>query len=106
MTKEEIMKFAKDNHIKLSVTWWDEEVWLNKIILPKASRGQGLGGKLIRMLKSYVDEKGIPLKLLADSCYGTELEKLKQIYGSLGFKPYKEKGSKSCNYMAYNLNKS
>ncbi len=105
MTKDEIITFAKENHIKLSVTWWDEEVWLNRIILPKAKRGQGLGGKVIRMLKQYVDEKGIPLKLLADSCYGTELQKLKSIYQSLGFVSYKEKGSKSENYMAYNLDR-
>jgi len=105
MTKEEILNFAKEHKVKLSVTWWDDEIWLNKIIVPKSQRGKGFGGKIIKMLKKYVDDKGIPLKLLADSCYGTELNKLKSIYRSLGFEEYKEGKKKSNNYMAYNLKK-
>jgi predicted GNAT family N-acyltransferase len=103
MTKEEILNFAKEHKVKLSVTWWDEEIWLNKIIVPKSERGNGLGGKIIRMLKKYVDEREIPLKLLAASCYGTELNKLKNIYRSLGFEDYDEKNGKDIDYMAYNL---
>ena len=105
MTKEEILNFAKEHKVKLSVTWWDDEIWLNKIIVPKSQRGKGFGGKIIKMLKKYVDDKGIPLKLLADSCYGTELNKLKSIYRSLGSEEYKEGKKKSNNYMAYNLKK-
>lgn len=103
MTKEEILNFAKEHKVKLSVTWWDDEIWLNKIIVPKSERGKGFGGKIIKMLKKYVDDKEIPLKLLADSCYGTELNKLKSIYRSLGFEEYKERKKTSNNYMAYNL---
>ena len=105
MIKEEILNFAKEHKVKLSVTWWDDEIWLNKIIVPKSERGKGLGGKIIKMLKKYVDDNGIPLKLLADSCYGTELNKLKSIYRSLGFEEYKDGKKKSNNYMAYNLKK-
>jgi hypothetical protein len=101
MTKDEIMAFAKENKVKLSVTWWDDTVWLNRIIIPKDRRGQGLGGLVIGMLKQYVSSRDIPLKLLADSCYGTEINQLMNIYRKLGFESYKEKGSKNPHYMVY-----
>lgn len=101
MTRDEIMAFAKENRVKLSVTWWDETVWLNRIIVPKDKRGQGLGGTIIRMLKEYVSNRNIPLRLLADSCYGTEINKLMNIYRGFGFESYKEKNSKNPHYMVY-----
>lgn len=105
MEKETIINFAKENKVNLSVTWWDDEIWLNRIIVPKSKRCQGLGGKIINMLKQYVDDKHIPLKLLADSCYGTEINALKNVYRKFGFEEYKEGKKKSNNYMAYNLEK-
>ena len=104
MTRDEILNFAKENKIKLSITWWesDGEIWLNKIIIPKKSRGQHLGSKIIDMLKQYCDEKGIVMKLLADSCYGTEIDKLMNFYKKQGLKPYKEPQNKrNPHYLKY-----
>ena len=41
MNKEEIIAFAKENEVNLSVTWWDDEIWLNRIIVPKENRQKG-----------------------------------------------------------------
>lgn len=45
MTKEEILNFAKEHKVKLSVTYQDDEIQLNKIIILKLKRCQGIGGK-------------------------------------------------------------
>lgn len=104
MDKQEIKDFAKEHHVKLSVTWWEDEgeIWLNRIIVPKKSRGEGIGGQIIEMLKQYCDENGLVMKLLADSCYGTEIHRLVNYYKRHGFKAYKEpEESKRNHYLKY-----
>ena len=103
MTRDEIIKFAKKHDIELSVTWWDEdgEIWLNKIITPENERGNGLGGEIIEKLKQYCDENHLVMKLLADSCYGTEIKRLISYYKKHGFESYKEGRSRSLYYLKY-----
>jgi len=102
MKKQDIIDFAKENKVKLSVTWWDDEIWLNKIIIPASHRGEGLGGKILDMLEEYCDERDIPMKLVASSCYGTNIEKLTKFYKHHGFKEYDEPSIKdSSGYMKY-----
>lgn len=105
MTKEEILTFAKDNDVNLNVAFWDDELWLNILVIPKEKRGQGIGTKVINMLKQYADEHDIPIKLLAHSCYGTEINKLKSIYRRLGFEDYINKKSKLTDFMIYDPTK-
>ena len=105
MDKQDIINFAKENKVKLSVTWWDDEIWLNKIIIPASHRGEGLGSKILDMLKEYCDERDIPMKLVASSCYGTNIEKLTNFYKHHGFEEYEEPSSKdSSGYMKYTPN--
>ena len=102
ITQAKITNFAKRKNIELDVTWWDDEIWLNKLIIPEEHRGEGLGTKVLDMLKEYCDEKGIPMKLLADSCYGTELNHLIKFYKKHGFESYKEEQHKrNPNYLKY-----
>lgn len=105
MTKEEVMDFANKNGVKLSLSWWDDEIWLNEIQVPESKRGKGLCGKIINMLKKHADEKQIPIKLLADSCYGTEINTLKSIYAKYGFEPFTIKRSKLTGFMKYDPTK-
>ena len=100
MTRDEIKNFAKENKVKLSVTWWDDdgEIWLNKLIIPAKKRGEGLGTHIIDMLKQYCDERHLVMKLLADSCYGTEIHKLVNYYRKNGFRPYREPDNKTNPY--------
>lgn len=105
MTKEEVMDFANKNGVKLSLSWWDDEIWLNEIQVPESKRGKGLGGKIINMLKKHADEKQIPIKLLANSCYGTEINTLKGIYAKYGFEPFTIKRSKLTDFMIYDPTK-
>ena len=109
MTREEIKQFAKEHHVKLSVTWWEDEgvIWLNRIIVPKKSRGEGLGGQILEMLKQYCDENGLVMKLLADSCYGTEIHRLVNYYKKHGFKEYREpEESQRNHYLKYTPKKA
>lgn len=108
MTRDDILNFAKQHKVKLSVTWWEDdgEIWLNRIILPEKLRGQGIGSQIIEMLKQYCNEKGIVMKLLADSCYGTEINRLENFYKRHGLKPYVEKQHKNNpHYLKYTPDK-
>ena len=105
MTRNEIINFAKKHKIDLSITWWEDdgEIWLNRLIIPDEDRNKGYGSKILDMLKQYCNERNICIKLLADSCYGSEINRLVNFYKRFGFEPYKErtKSKKNPQYLKY-----
>lgn len=96
---ENIYNYASSHETKLSLTVFDDCVWINRIIVKQT--GKGIGGTLIRMLQEYCQKRKLNIKLLACNCYGTPLNVLKEIYRHLGFHSFKEKNSSSEDYMIW-----
>lgn len=96
---ESVYEFAKLHETELSLTVFNDCVWINRIIVKY--RGKGVGSAIIRMLQEYCQKRNLNIKLLACNCYGTDLNILKDIYRHFGFRSYKEENSKCEDYMIW-----
>lgn len=77
----------KENHIKFDISIWKPEniVWLNNFIIPKKSRGKGLGKEVLKEFTQWLDANHYNSKLLIADCYGTPESVLENLYGSFGY---------------------
>lgn len=60
-------------------------VKVNKIVVPKELRNQGIGSQFMRDVIDYADAKGMPVGLTPDSAFGGSKSRLESWYQSLGF---------------------
>lgn len=64
----------------------DKELDLHRIVVPKASRGEGLGSQAMRDLTAFADKHKITMTLTPSTDFGaSSVERLKRFYSQFGF---------------------
>jgi GNAT superfamily N-acetyltransferase len=58
---------------------------LDKVVVPKAQRGQGVGSAFMRELVQHADETGSPIALTPSADFGGTVSRLKEFYKRFGF---------------------
>lgn len=69
----------------------DKIMVLNKIVVPKTERGEGIGSKAMTRICEYADQKGYVIALTPSSDFGGSKGRLEQFYSRFGFVPNKGK---------------
>lgn len=77
----------KVKNVRFNLTIWskDKIVWLNHFIIPKKSRKQGIGSKIMIEYCKWLDNNDYNSKLLVSNCYGTPEDILIKFYQKFGF---------------------
>jgi GNAT superfamily N-acetyltransferase len=65
-----------------------ERLLLEYVIVPKHSRGQGVGREVLEHITRYADEKHLTVELEPDDVFGTPIPFLVQFYKKFGFRPH------------------
>ena len=60
-------------------------VTLSKIVIPKESRGEGVGSKVMKAILSWADQAGHTLALTPSKQWGGSVGRLKTFYKRFGF---------------------
>lgn len=77
------------------------QVSLSRIVVPKESRGQGIGTKAMQDLIDFADEQNALMSLSPSTDFGaTSINRLKDFYSRFGFVPNKGK------YKDYSISES
>lgn len=72
------------------ITESPDSVVLNKIVIPKGQRGQGIGSSYMRDLTDYADAKGKRVELTPNTSFGASSQgRLERFYKGFGFVPNK-----------------
>lgn len=67
-------------------------VVVNKVVVPEAMRGQGVGTRFMRDVIEYADAVGKPVALTPSADFGGNVRRLTNWYQSLGFAPNTGRG--------------
>jgi len=71
--------------IKLSITEKKNLIIINKIIVPQADRGKGVGGKILIGIIHKANRKNKTIALTPSKDFGGSLPRLKKFYKKYGF---------------------
>jgi GNAT superfamily N-acetyltransferase len=75
-----------DPEITLEVWEEDDKMVLDTIVIPKESRKQGIGTRIMRMVCDYADNAQKPIYLTPSTSFGgTSVNRLKEFYKHFGF---------------------
>jgi hypothetical protein len=77
--------------LDFSVSESDDVIRLNKLVVPKDQRNQGVGSEFMRDLTQYADEAGKPIALTADGDFGGSKAGQRRFYKRAGFEDNKGK---------------
>lgn len=67
----------------------DGLITLSRIVVPEASRGQGVGTNAMKLLTQYADRTGQRIALTPSADFGGNKKRLEAFYKRFGFKPNK-----------------
>lgn len=66
--------------------------WINRILVPEADRGQGLGSRLLQRLLTELKSKGAKAVIVAPGGYGSDPEDQFNFYRKNGFRQVDKDG--------------
>jgi len=66
-----------------------QSIYINKIVVPKDNRNEGIGSSFMTKLTELADEYGVILTLSPENTYGGTVSRLKQFYKRFGFRDNK-----------------
>jgi predicted GNAT family acetyltransferase len=76
---------AKYPDVKLDVFDNKNNINLNRIVVPKEMRGQGIGSQVMQDIVQYADDVKKPVTLTPSSDFGGNVNRLKDFYKQFGF---------------------
>lgn len=82
---KEIMDAWKERGIKSFISERPDKLVLDKIIVPDAARGQGIGTQAMQELIDYADETGKRIELSPSADFGGSKKRLTEFYRRQGF---------------------
>ena len=95
ITESQYQKLLQEKYIdfpvedpNISLELWEDEdkLVLDKIIIPKESRKQGIGTKIMNMVCEYADNVQRPIYLTPSTSFGgSSVSRLKEFYKRFGF---------------------
>jgi len=71
--------------LKLSISGRNDNVTLNKIIIPEGQRSQGVGSQVMQRIMDWADQNGKTVALTPSKDFGGSVSRLKSFYKQLGF---------------------
>ena len=87
---EALKKDIESRGIELDLFEDDARITLSKIVIPKKSRGQGIGSDVLAKIKEYADSTGKDIVLTPSKTFGaTSVKRLEAFYKRQGFKENK-----------------
>jgi predicted GNAT family N-acyltransferase len=84
-----IKKLEKQYNVNLWLTLSGNDMILEKIIVPKSERNQGIGSKVMQELLDYADKNKFAVYLTPSTDFGGSKAKLTKFYKRFGFKKNK-----------------
>lgn len=84
---DDLMRAAKEMGVDLSISQRGNQITVNKIVVPKGSRNQGLGSEVMRQVVDFADANQKTVALTPTSDFGGSKARLKGFYGRFGFEP-------------------
>lgn len=79
------LDFSQEHVKHVSVTEYDNYIYIESLVIEDRYRGKGLGTKVIKSVIEYACRQKKPLYGYASKELGGDLEKLKKWYKKLGF---------------------
>ena len=87
---EALKKDIESRGIELDLFEDDARITLSKIVIPKKSRGQGIGSDVLAKIKEYADSTGKDIVLTPSKTFGaTSVKRLEAFYKRQGFRENK-----------------
>lgn len=83
----DIESFANTKGVSLSLSETPDGLRVSKIVVPKASRGQGLGTEIMQAVEEYSQQTGKPVVLTPSTDFGGSMSALNRFYRGLGYQP-------------------
>lgn len=83
---EEIIKDNLARGVDLYATEGEGSIYLDKIIVTKAQRENGIGSRAMKGLTEYADRVGKKIVLTVSTDFGADKERLIEFYERHGFK--------------------
>lgn len=83
----ELMDRAAARGVDLFISAPRGRLVVDKIVVPKAARGQGYGTQIMNEILATADQLGAPVSLTPSADFGGSVSRLKKFYGGLGFEP-------------------
>lgn len=81
-----IAKRYQDQGVKLDVSQNGNTLNVSRIVVPKESRGQGIGSNAMQDIINYADQNGLQVTLSPSTDFGaTSVSRLKDFYKQFGF---------------------
>lgn len=82
-----LMGRAASRGVDLYISTPNGRIVVDKIVVPKESRGRGLGTETMQDVIGLSESLGLPLSLTPSSDFGGSMKGLERFYKSLGFEP-------------------
>lgn len=85
---EEYVLQDLENEYDIELELWDngDYLKLDKIVIPKKFRGNGIGTKIMNTIINFADKKKRDIRLTPDTSFGgTSVSRLKKFYKGFGF---------------------
>ena len=60
---------------------------VDKVVVPAADRGRGVGSAVMQDLTAEADKRGLPMALTPDGAFGGNVSRLREFYSRFGFVP-------------------
>lgn len=91
-TANDVERFAKSLGVDLSLSDGTKHITVNKIVVPKNARGQGIGSQIMSAVSEYADAAQKTVALTPSTDFGGSSKKrLAEFYKRFGFKENKGK---------------
>lgn len=85
---DELMQRAAKRGVALELMPSQGRLIVSKIVVPKASRGQGVGSSVLKEITDFADTNDVPLSLTPSTDFGASSKSaLERFYGRHGFEP-------------------
>jgi len=78
---------SKFPRLQLRLVELGERLLLEYVIVPKDSRGHGVGREVLEHVTRYADKKHLTVELEPDDVFGTPIDFLVNFYKKFGFRP-------------------
>ena len=76
---------SKYSNVDLSISSNPEGITLNKIVVPKEARSEGIGTSVMNDLIKFADQNNLKIAVTPDSAFGGSKTRLKSFYKKFGF---------------------